>query len=261
VDEKFLAQADAGLVGWKDPAARLKAALENNELTLFCQPIRALAGAPGYPMAEALVRLREEETALLPPGEFLPVFEHYGMMPQLDRWVVRTILRHLRKGSRMPRYTINVASQTLDDPAFPGFVATETRTNGVAAAALAFELDEADLLGKPQATARFAAAIRAAGCPVLLDGFGRRAVSFAPLKSVRADFIKVDGAITRKLLTSEIAVNKLKAIVRVGETLGIGVVGEFIEEEAVLVRLKALGAGYAQGFGVYRPHPVDSLAT
>jgi EAL domain-containing protein (putative c-di-GMP-specific phosphodiesterase class I) len=260
VDDKFLAQVDQGLTGWSDPAARLKAALEKDELTLFCQPIRALVGQAGFAMAEALVRLREEETALLPPGEFLPVFEHYGMMPQLDRWVVRKIVRHLRQGSRIPRFTINVAGQTLDDAGFAAFVGVELKATGVPAAAVAFELDELDLLAKPQAAARFVAAVKALGCGVLLDGFGRRSVSFAPLKSLRVDFIKVDGSIIRKVLKSETAVSKLKAILRVGEAIGIGIVAECVEEQDILLRIKALGVGYVQGFGVYRPHPVDLLA-
>jgi EAL domain-containing protein (putative c-di-GMP-specific phosphodiesterase class I) len=260
VDEKLRAQVDAGLSGWSDPVARLKAALEKDEFAVFCQPILALRGAPGFPMAETLVRLREEESAMLPPGDFLPVFEHHGMMPQLDRWVVRCVLRHLRKGSRMPRFTINLSSQTMDDAGFAAFVGAELKASGVPAAGLAFELDESDLLGKPQAAARFAAAIRAAGCAVLLDSFGRRSVSFAALESVRADFIKVDGSIIRKLLTSDSAAKKLDAILRVGEAIGVGVVAECVEEQPVLARLKALGVGYAQGFGINRPYPIESLA-
>jgi len=82
-DKKFLEQMDAELAGWANPAERLHQALDKDEFTLFCQPILALTGAERYPMAEILVRLREEERALLPPGEFLPVFEHYRLMPQL----------------------------------------------------------------------------------------------------------------------------------------------------------------------------------
>src|SRR5438552_5320458 len=110
-DKKFLEQMDAGLAGWANPAERLHQALEKDEFTLFCQPIAALTGAERYPMAEILVRLREEERALLPPGEFLPVFEHYRLMPQLDRWVVRTAVKRLARGSRIPRFTVNLSGQ------------------------------------------------------------------------------------------------------------------------------------------------------
>jgi EAL domain-containing protein (putative c-di-GMP-specific phosphodiesterase class I) len=260
VDEKFLDSMDRELAGWSDPAARLKQALEKDEFALFCQPIAALNSTPRFTMGEVLVRLREEEKALLPPGEFLPVFEHHGMMPQLDRWVVRHTVARLARGSRLPRFSINVSSQTLHDATFPAFVAEVTKAAGVAAGALIFEIDESDVLGRLEAAARFGAAVRKAGCAVAIDGFGRRAASFAPLKSLRVDFLKVDGSIVRRVLTHDAARAKLGAIVRVGETLGIGLVAECVEEQDVMLRLKAMGVGYAQGFGVYQPQPIDSVA-
>jgi EAL domain-containing protein (putative c-di-GMP-specific phosphodiesterase class I) len=204
--------------------------------------------------------MREEESALLPPGEFLPVFEHYRMMPQLDRWVVRSTARRLASGSKVPRFTVNVSRQTLDDEDFPMFVRDEIRNARIPAAALMFEIDEPDALASPQSAARFAGDMKAVGCGLLIDGFGRRAASFAPLKTLRVDFIKVDGSLTRRILSSETAGNKLKAMVRVSDATGIGVVAECVEEQDILVRVKALGVGYVQGFGVYRPHPIDSIA-
>jgi EAL domain-containing protein (putative c-di-GMP-specific phosphodiesterase class I) len=260
VDDKFLREADGQLTGWTDPIARLSAALEKNELTLYCQPMRALQGAPGYPLAEVLVRLREEEKALLPPGEFLPIFEHYRMMPQLDRWVSRGVVQRLARGSKVPRFSINVSGQTLEDAEFPRFVADELAAARVPPRSVLFEIDEPDALGKPEAAARFAAALKASGIGVMIDGFGRRAASFGPLKTLRAEFIKVDGSIVRRLLTSETAANKLKAVVRVGAAAGFGVIAECVEEQDILARLQALDVGYAQGFGVYRPHPIDSVA-
>src|SRR4051812_5681545 len=108
---------DSELAGWSDPAHRLQDALERDEFELYCQPILQFAGE-GYPMAEVLVRLREEERALLPPGEFLPVFEHYRMLPQLDRWVVRHTVKRLAQGSRIACFTVNLSGQTLEDSDF-----------------------------------------------------------------------------------------------------------------------------------------------
>src|SRR3954465_7407428 len=94
---------DSALVGWADPVQRLRTALDKDEFELFCQPILALqGGGERYPLAEVLVRLREEERALVPPGEFLPVFEHYRMMPQLDRWVVPRRVKRLAHGPPPP---------------------------------------------------------------------------------------------------------------------------------------------------------------
>jgi EAL domain-containing protein (putative c-di-GMP-specific phosphodiesterase class I) len=260
VDEEFLDRMDQQLTGWSDPAGQLQAALDNDELTLFCQPIRALAGTQDYPMAEVLVRMHSEEKALLPPGEFLPVFEHYRMMPQLDRWVVRTVARFLERGSRIPRFTINLSGQTLGDPEFPAYVADQAKVASIASDKLMFEIDEADILAHPLPAELAGSMLKRAGCGTLFDSFGRKSASFAPLKSLRVDFIKVDGSITRRVLSSSAAETKLKAILRVGEALGVGIIAEFVEDQDVLVRLKALGVGYAQGFGVTQPHPIDAVA-
>ena len=126
---------------------------------------------------------------------------------------------------------------------------------------MVFEIDESDVLGRLDAAASFALALRKIGCLVAIDGFGRRAASFSPLKTLRVDFLKVDGSIVRKLLAQDVARAKLTAMVRVGDTLGIGLVAECVEEQDVLARLKAMGVGYAQGFGVYQPQPIDGIVT
>jgi EAL domain-containing protein (putative c-di-GMP-specific phosphodiesterase class I) len=259
MDEQFLERMDSQLAGWSDPLERLRCALENDEFQLYCQPILALQQEGRYPLGEILVRLREEERALVPPGEFLPVFEHFRMMPQLDRWVVRHAVKRLARGSRIARFTINVSGQTLEDAEFPRFVAAQLAAGKVSAEALGFELDEADVLQRPVAAKQFAVACRAVGACLLLDGFGRRSVSFTPIKDLGVQFVKVDGGITRKLLASEVAHSKLNAIVRVSDALGFAVVAECVEEHDVLARLKAMGVAYAQGFGIYQPHPIDAL--
>lgn len=260
MDGDFLERADSELAGWAHPQERLGQALEKDEFSLYCQPILALSGGGGYPLAEVLVRLREEEAALLPPGEFLPVFEHYGMMPQLDRWVVRNTLKCLARGSRIRQFTVNLSSQTLEDVAFPGFVADELANQRVSAQALLFEIDESDTLQRPDAVARFAGAYRAMGGRLMIDGFGRRSVSFSTIQRLNVHFLKVDGSITRKVLTSEAAKAKLNALLRVSQALGFALVAEFVEEQDILVRLKALGVGYAQGFGICQPLPIENLA-
>jgi EAL domain-containing protein (putative c-di-GMP-specific phosphodiesterase class I) len=259
VDE-FLREMDSELAGWADPVRRLRTAIDKDEFELYCQPILALQGGERYPLAEVLVRLREEEKALVPPGEFLPVFEHYRMMPQLDRWVVRHTVKRLAQGSRIPRFTVNLHGQTLEDKEFPRFVAAQLASNSVAADRLLFEIDESDALLRLGAAAQFAAAYRAIGGGLLLDGFARRAVSFMPIKELGVQYVKVDGSITRKLVTSDVARTKMNAVLRVSEALKFAIVAECVEDQDVLVRLKALGCGYAQGFGIYQPHPIDSLA-
>lgn len=260
MDEQFLQRMDTELTGWADPVARLRQAIEKDEFELYCQPILSLSAAGGYAMGEVLVRMREEEKALLPPGEFLPVLEHYRMMPLLDRWVVRNTVKRLAAGSRIPRFTVNLSGDTLTDLEFPRFVAAQLSMYKVAPERLLFEIDESDALLHPEVATAFASVHRGLGGGILIDGFGRRAVSFAVLKSIGIDFVKVDGCITRKILSSDPARNKMNAILRVSEALKFAVVAECVEDQNVLLRLKALGVGYAQGFGIYQPHPMDAVA-
>jgi len=258
-EQQFLEEMDRALAGSKDPATHLRSVLQNDALQLFCQPILTLQSSQ-FERAEVLVRMREEEETLLPPGEFLPVFEHFRMMPALDRWVVRRTIDRLRMGSRVGRFSINVSGQTLEDAEFPGFVAAALKAAGVPAAALEFEIDETDALRQPAVAESFATAIKAVGCRLLIDGFGRRSVSFAQLKTLHIDGVKVDGAIIRKILSSPSALTKLQAIVRVGDVIGVEVIAECVEEQDILVRLKALGVGYAQGFGIAQPHRIEKIA-
>lgn len=248
------------LASWREPRERLREALAKDELALHCQPIAALNGETKFPMAEVLVRLRAEEKALLPPGEFLPVFEEYGLMPELDRWVVRHVIGHIARGSRIPRFSINVSSQTVEDAAFPKAVALELVAGGVPGTALHFEVSEADTIARLDAATRFATAIRTVGCGVMVSGFGRRTATFLPLKTLRPDYVKVDGVIVRKLLSAPAAEAKLKAILRVGEVMGFQVIAEMVEDQDILTRLKALGVGFAQGFGIQQPYPIEHMA-
>ena len=257
--DEFLQRMDSELVGWTNPVQRLRNAIEKNEFELYCQPILGLQES-GYPMAEVLVRLREEEKALVPPGEFLPVFEHYRMMPELDRWVVRHTVKRLAAGSRIAKFSVNVSGQTLEDAEFPRFVAAQLSSHQVSADRLLFEVDESDALQRPAAAKQFSQAHRAIGGGVAIDGFGRRAVSFLPIKEMGVQYVKVDGSIIRKIVTNDVAKTKLNAILRVSEALKFAIVAECVEDQDVLARLKALGCAYAQGFGIYQPHPIEALA-
>jgi len=254
----FLLRMDGQLLGWEHPAARLREALDYDHFRLFGQPVLALADR-STAFAEVLVRLREEEARLLPPGDFLPAFEHYRMMAELDRWVVRNALRLLGAGGALKKLSVNVSAQTIEEPGFAPFVAMQLRLAGIEPAALVLEISEDDALDRRAACERFAAEVKSVGCRLLLDGFARRAVSFEPLKALLVDYVKVDGSITRNVLRSASAVTKLKAILRVGQVTGIGVIAECVEDEGTLAGLKELGVGHVQGFGVQRPAPLEDL--
>jgi EAL domain-containing protein (putative c-di-GMP-specific phosphodiesterase class I) len=196
---------------------------------------------------------------MLPPGDFLPAFEHYRMMAELDRWVVRTALRKLSGDGAVRKLSVNISAQTIEEPGFAPFVAVQLRLASLDPASLVIEIDENDALDRRPAAERFAVEMKNIGCELLLDGFARRSVSFEPLKALLVDYVKVDGTVIRNILRSASAAAKLKAIVRVGEVTGVRVIAECVEEEPVLAALGRLKVGYAQGFGVRRPEPIDDL--
>jgi EAL domain-containing protein (putative c-di-GMP-specific phosphodiesterase class I) len=238
---------------WERQQARLQDALRHDELELYLQPIVALERPDDWRMAEVLIRLRQEEQALLPPGEFLPAFELFGMLPQLDAWVLRRVVqRHLGSGVR---FSLNVSGQTLEHEGFAGLLADLGAPRG----ALLFEIEESDLALRPRAAERFAEAVRACGGGVVVDGFGRRALSFDSLAGLHPEFVKIDGVLTRPLASDESCAARVQAIARVAEPRGIALIAECVETSDVLLQLDSLGIAYAQGYGVCRPQPVDEL--
>ena len=262
---QFIKQMDGVLLGWDEPAVRLREALDHDHFVLFAQPVRAMDGLTPGPIAfaEVLLRLREEEmqdeSQALPPGDFLPAFRHYGMVTELDRWVLRHALDALGASRGLGRLSINVSGETLEDESFVPFAAGALRGAAVAPSALIIELDENDAIDRRAAAERFAREMKSIGCGLLIDGFARRSVSFEVLEALQADFVKVDGTLVRNLRRSAQATAKLRAVMRVGEATGMGVIAECVEDERVLASLQLLKPGYVQGFAIHRPAPLREL--
>jgi len=253
-----LEKSGAAVPDWEQPVERLVEALVQDEFELYAQRIVALDQPKTVPMAEVLLRMREEERGLLPPGSFLPVFERCGMMPALDRWVMRRAIARLARGSRVPSLSLNISGQTFSDPDFPPAVATELSRHRVPPASIAFEVLEEDALALPNSVEQFADAARRIGCCLTIDGFGYSAVWLAPLQALKPNYVKVDRAVIRNL-NSQTARGKLDRIVRAGKKLGIGVIGECVESNEVLATLRAAGAGFAQGYGIHVPTPINEV--
>jgi EAL domain-containing protein (putative c-di-GMP-specific phosphodiesterase class I) len=244
-----------------DPVAYLRRALSEGAFELYCQPIAALGGlVMAYPMGEVLIRLRAEEQAMLPPGEFLPVLEQYGLMPHLDRWVLREALACLAVGSRIARLCLNLSAQTLADPTFPAFVAEQLAATRVPGNCVLFEIEEHEAMAVPDSVARFAALAGSLGAGMVFDGFGRTPDALQLLVYVPCvRVVKLHGSLTRQLLADGKPSRLLERFLRETATRGIMAVAESVEDPRALAPLKALGIRYAQGFGVYKPQPLDSF--
>lgn len=241
---------------WEEPAERLIEALKRDAFELYAQRIIALDRPRSTPMAEVLVRMREEEERLLPPGTFLPVFERLGMMPDLDRWVMRRAIARLARGSRVPSLSLNVSAQTLSDPEFLSEMAAQLARHRLRPAAVVLEITADDILGRPGSVEQFAAAARRLGTQITIDGFGSAESSAATLRAVRPNYVKVDRSIVCNVARSQAARRRLEAAVRIGRKTGMGVICECVETREVLAAVRSAGAGFAQGYGIHAPEPI-----
>jgi len=146
------------------------------------------------------------------------------MMTDLDCWVIQKTVEWIAEArpNSIRSYSVNVSSQSLDDARLPDFISGVLQRCGVKPAQLCLEIDEVDTLKRAQAAEQFARVMHTIGCKVIIDGFARRSVSFSALKSLQPEYVKVDGAVVRKISSSPVAQLKLKAIARVCAVAGIG---------------------------------------
>lgn len=211
---------------------------------------------------EILVRLIEEEENLIPPGEFFPLAEKYGLMMNLDRWVVQHVVEHasrhnLREKYVGPMYFINLSVATISDPEFPEFTQLTLLEHGLPGAALCFEIPNAELVLRTSVVAEFARRIRQYGCRVAISGFGSVQVSFDYFRGFQVEFLKIDGSIVFDILRDPAALAKIRAINNVAQKIGVETIAELVESEETITKLKEIGIDYAQGFGISRPRPLE----
>jgi PAS domain S-box-containing protein len=256
---------DAELTGWQNAADRIKSAMRNNEFHLYAQAIMDLQ-SDGRRFYEIYMRMAEEEENMMPPGAFLPLAEKYGLMRDLDRWVVTAVLKAVvARRQADPKweqaaYCINLSRDTLGDPYFPDFVRTQLAAFKVPGEALRFELQEADVLANPGDAANLVQQLSQLDCWSVLCGFGRDKVAFDILKDVPVGFLKIDSTIVLKMLRDDSALAKLKSINRVAHTVGINTIAELVESEDMIAKLREIGIDYAQGMAIGVPMPLKDVA-
>ncbi len=197
----------------------------------------------------------------MPPGAFLPLAEEYGLLPELDQWVVKSVLQWAggKSARQAARYSINVSAPTLDKADFGDFVAGELRRRELKGALLCFEIQEADALTHREEAARLVTRLAEAGCGTILCGFGKTATSFGLLRHLKVDYLKIDGDIVLGLTRNPMDLIKLKAIARVARSTSRRTIAEFVESDATLAKLREYGVDYAQGFGIARPVALSDL--
>ncbi len=245
-----------------EDAVLLRHALAHDEFCLFFQAIVPVTPDKGArPFREILLRLKVEEESMLPPGSFLPVAEKYGMLPDLDRWVVRHVLGWTRVDATRQQavYSINISPQTMADREFPAFVKKALRDFGLPGSLLCFELPETDILNRPDDAAWFVGQLRPEGCGCAICGFNGSRVSFDLLRKVPVNFLKIDGGLILNSRRSAVDQARVKAIHRVAQAIGIRTIAECVEDDKTLAWLRTIGVDFAQGFGISRPRDLRKI--
>jgi EAL domain-containing protein (putative c-di-GMP-specific phosphodiesterase class I) len=232
---------------------------------LFAQPIHAVDGSRGAPVHhEVLLRLRDRDGTLVPPMAFIPAAERYRLMPRLDRWVIRRTLETLAqvndaRGLGEATFAINLSGATLDDEALAEFVANELRASGVPGTCIGFEITETAAISNFTHAVRLIDTIRALGCRFSLDDFGSGLSSFAYMRHLPVDCLKIDGSFVRMIATSAVDRAMVASINEIGHLMGLRTIAEFVEDDTALQQLHALGVDYAQGYGLRRPAPLADV--
>jgi len=237
---------------------RLHEALDNDRFELFVQPIRPLEQESSLPvMNEFLIRLRNHDGRLLPPGLFIPAAERYDLMWQIDRWMVENAIGHLAEtaDSDGTLYTINLSAQTFSDRSFAAFVQMTLESYGVDAERICFELTETAAVTNITVAGELMQALKELGCSILLDDFGSGLSSFGYLKNLPIDYLKIDGQFVKDILTDPLDEVMVRMCQELAQVLRVKTVAEFIENGEILEAVKAIGIDYGQGYYLGRPGP------
>lgn len=249
------AATDVHEMGW---VRRLKRALAEDLFQLHVQPI--VRTADGHvDVEEVLLRLADDGDNLTMPNAFLPAAERFGLMPDIDRWVVRHAVRAAGRSGR--NLSVNLSATTLADADLPQYIADEISAAGAKPVQLVFEITETAAVSNLTRTAGLLAELRKLGCRTALDDFGAGMSSFAYLRALPVDWLKIDGRFVRELATNAIDRAMVKAMQDIARTMGKTTVAEFVENEASMNILCELGVDLAQGYHLGRPVPMIMQAS
>jgi EAL domain-containing protein (putative c-di-GMP-specific phosphodiesterase class I) len=257
-------------LGW---SARLQQALTTDRFVLHYQPIVPLAtlgraGGAGQSAedqlayCEALIRLSDGPDELISPNAFLPTAERFGLMPQIDLWVVRRVIEQLaalaRDGIRAS-LAVNLSGHTLDNDQLVPLVRRLLAEHAVDPRALVFEITETSAIANIDAARRLIGELRALGCRFALDDFGSGFSSFHHLKHLPVDVVKIDGQFVRGMVRDPADRAIVMSINDIAHSFGKRTVAEFVENREILEMLQACGVDYAQGYYLSPPRALEAV--
>lgn len=235
--------------------ARITSALEENRFRLVRQAIRPVMHPNAAGQYEVLVRMIDETGKVVLPNAFMPAASRYGIMPAIDRWVVRNLFAHHAQWTDAHAlYTVNLSAASLSEETFLGFVRDQFSVSHAPPERVCFEINETEAMANVPKTAEYMTDLKGLGCRFSLDDFGSGVSSFAYLRNLPVDYLKIDGSFIRGMADNPVDWAMVESINRVGHVLGIQTVAEFVENDRTLQGLRDLGVDYAQGYAIETPN-------
>lgn len=246
-----------------DWATRLTEAIEQDRFELFVQKVQPTAPHARLDYCELLLRLKGNDGKLVSPMAFIPAAERFGLMTEIDKWTVRFMLRWLKhRGAAATAntiYALNLSGQSVSSEAFRKFVMDEYRAYEGPPARICLEITETAAISNWRHASQFIFDMKAMGVMFALDDFGSGMSSFAYLKNLPVDFLKIDGTFVRDILVDRIDRAMVNAINQIGHEMGITTIAEFVENAEVLSCITELGVDYAQGYGIHVPAALETV--
>ncbi len=239
---------------------QIQEALSEQRFCLYAQDI-ASRGTPtdAGVHVELLLRLRDRNGEIVLPGEFLPAAERYGLMPQLDRWVVANAFASLaerqRLGAPVAHCAINLSGATIGDESFLGFLREQFHKYAVQPESICFEVMETVAVANFEKAVRFIPELQHLGCRFALDDFGAGMSSFSYLKHLPVDLLKIDGGFIKDMLADPVDSAMVEMISRLAHMMGKKTVAEFVETKEILNALAPMGVDFVQGHAIAKPQP------
>lgn len=232
---------------------RIRDALDNDRMMLYWQPIVDLRTGETV-QRELLLRMRDEGGTIITPGVFLPVAERYGLISEIDRWVIRRAVRLAADGTPVE---FNLSAASIGDPDILRELALEIEATGADPGLLVVEVTETAMMDQTAAGQAFAEQLRAMGCRLALDDFGTGFASLSYLKYLHAEHLKIDMEFVRDLMSSEDDERVVRGIVGLAREFEQTTTAEGIEDEQTVAKLRELGVDRGQGYLFARPAPLD----
>jgi diguanylate cyclase (GGDEF)-like protein len=243
--------------------ARINAAMDDDRFCLYCQPIVPLQDDNNTIFYEILIRKIDVDGTIILPMAFIPSAERYHLMSKIDRWVIHKTFSvyHQLINSDEPHnflLTINLSGTSLSDKGLLSYIKEELTLYDVPPQKICFEVTETSAIINLTNTLSLMADLKSIGCKFLLDDFGSGMSSFAYLKNLPVDFLKMDGGFVKDITRNEIDLAMAKSIQSIAEAMNIKTIAEFVEDKETMILLRKMGVDYGQGFYLSSPMPIEN---